>query len=99
LVNGERGEPILSLTVNTQPVIGAIETTIFCRYQEFQAFYGKLENQTFDIERELLQLPELAWLKKQSWFKCVLLPPTTSVKPNPAEPKREWLKKDEQEWL
>jgi hypothetical protein len=26
-------------------------------------------------------------------------PPTASVKPHPAEPKREWLKKDEQEWL
>jgi hypothetical protein len=29
----------------------------------------------------------------------VLLPPTASVKPYPAEPKREGLKKDEEEWL
>ena len=51
------------------------------------------------VERELQQLPKLAWLEKQSWFKCVRLPLTASVKPHPTEPKRERLKKDGQEWL
>jgi hypothetical protein len=27
------------------------------------------------------------------------LPPIISANPHPAEPKQEWLKKDEQEWL
>jgi hypothetical protein len=83
------------------------EVTILSRYRQLQTFYGELETENFDTERELLQLPKLAWLKdtnagwlkEQSWFKHALLPPTASANPHPAEPKREWLKKDEQEWL
>src|SRR5437870_1502938 len=41
----------------------------------------------------------ISWLGEQSWFKHALLPPTVSAELHPVEPKREWQKKDEQEWL